>query len=94
LPTNQARDWKGAIGHQSQDIPKVLSILPTPRAGNPGSRPNKKGGRVLAEEIGKETGKRLRLSVAFVNWMMGYPDGWCDFPMEQKSPTQKGDKKD
>jgi site-specific DNA-cytosine methylase len=26
---------------------------PTPRAGNPGSRPNKKGGRVLAEEVKK-----------------------------------------
>jgi hypothetical protein len=28
-------------------------LLPTPRAGNPGSRPNQKGGKILAEEIGK-----------------------------------------
>ena len=26
-------------------------LLPTARAGNPGSRPNKKGGKILAEEI-------------------------------------------
>jgi len=28
-------------------------MLPTPRAGNPGSRPNKKGGKILAEEVKK-----------------------------------------
>src|SRR3990167_966345 len=27
------------------------NLLPTPRAGNPGSRPNKKGGKILAEQI-------------------------------------------
>ena len=30
-------------------------LLPTPRAGNPGSRPNRKGGRILAEEITNAT---------------------------------------
>jgi hypothetical protein len=34
-------------------VKDVLAILPTPRAGNPGSRPNKKGGKVLAEEIAR-----------------------------------------
>jgi DNA (cytosine-5)-methyltransferase 1 len=28
-------------------------LWPTPRAGNPGSRPNKKGGKILAEEVKK-----------------------------------------
>lgn len=28
-------------------------MWPTPRAGNPGSRPNKKGGKILAEEVKK-----------------------------------------
>lgn len=43
----------------SKDFPKqsTLGILqklwPTPRQGNPGSRPNKKGGRILAEEAKK-----------------------------------------
>jgi hypothetical protein len=31
----------------------TLNLLPTPRAGNPGSRPNQKGGKILAGEIGK-----------------------------------------
>ena len=30
-----------------------IAMLPSPRAGNPGSRPNGKGGKILAEEIGK-----------------------------------------
>lgn len=30
-----------------------IAMLPTPRAGNPGSRPNEKGGKILAEEIAK-----------------------------------------
>jgi hypothetical protein len=29
----------------------MRKLLPTPRAGNPGSRPNKKGGKIPAEEI-------------------------------------------
>ena len=34
-------------------------LLPSPRAGNPGSRPNKKGGKILAEEIKKSTSSRV-----------------------------------
>jgi hypothetical protein len=33
---------------------------PTPRAGNPGSRPNGKGGKVLAEEVAIMQGTRVR----------------------------------
>jgi len=32
---------------------EYVQMFPTPRAGNPGSRPNKKGGKVLAEEVKK-----------------------------------------
>ena len=93
-------------------------LLPTARAGNPGSRPNKKGGKILAEEISKmlptprakdyeggveyapggiitrkngvrhgakikdvlgtETG--LKLHPNFVEWMMGFPEGWTEIP--------------
>jgi hypothetical protein len=35
-------------------------FLPTPRAGNPGSRPNGKGGKVLAEEVAIMQGTRVR----------------------------------
>lgn len=37
------------------------NLLPTPRAGNPGSRPNKKGGKILAEEIAKVTRKQKEI---------------------------------
>ena len=33
--------------------PKRMEMWPTPRAGNPGSRPNGKGGKILAEEVKK-----------------------------------------
>ena len=49
-------------------VKDVLAMLPTPRAGNPGSRPNGKGG--------KKTG--LKLQPAFALWMMGYPTDWLD----------------
>lgn len=55
---------------------EVVAMLPTPRAANPGSRPNKKGGKVLNEEVGKEAG--LKLQPNFVEWMMGYPQNWTD----------------
>jgi hypothetical protein len=42
---------------------------------------------------GQETGAKLRLSPAFVEWMMGYPEGWLDFPMEAQSPKADGDRK-
>ena len=71
---------------------EAVAMLPTPRAGNPGSRPNKKGGKILNEEVGKGTG--LKLQPAFVEWMMGFPEKWCDFPMVEKSPTPGGEKKD
>jgi hypothetical protein len=57
-------------------VKDVLAVLPTPRAGNPGSRPNKKGGKVLNEEVGREAG--LKLQPNFVEWMMGYPQNWTD----------------
>jgi hypothetical protein len=63
LPTPQSRDWKDSTsnvvppssgvtrGYRLADMLTPEKILPTPRAGNPGSRPNKKGGKVLAEQI-------------------------------------------
>ena len=60
----------------SEGSDKSNKLLPTPRAGNPGSRPNQKGGKILAEEVGKNRG--LKLQPAFVEWMQGYPTGWTD----------------
>jgi hypothetical protein len=38
----------GSIG-----LARTIAMWPTPRAGNPGSRPNGKGGKILAEEVKK-----------------------------------------
>lgn len=43
-------------------------------------------------QTGQETGAKLRLSPAFVEWMMGYPEGWLDFPMGPQSPKADGDR--
>jgi hypothetical protein len=39
---------------------KTGRLWPTPRAGNPGSRPNGKGGKILAEEVEIAEGMRER----------------------------------
>jgi hypothetical protein len=59
-------------------LAEQMAILPTPRAGNPGSRPNEKGGKILAAEVGKPTG--LKLQPNFVEWMMGFPRTWTELP--------------
>jgi hypothetical protein len=83
LPTPNAHD--GHIGYQDrsqkkgqENVETVVrnALLPTPRAGNPGSRPNEKGGKILSAEVGKPTG--LKLQPSFVEWMMGLPLGWTD----------------
>ena len=85
LPTVRAREGnagsKGSKGSKHNAAKGYLDgmiqeLLPTPRAGNPGSRPNQKGGEILAEKVGTNTG--LKLQPAFALWMMGYPEDWCD----------------
>lgn len=52
---------------------------PTPRAGNPGSRPNGKGGKILAEEVKKleeSTPVGGQLNPTWVEWLMGWPIEW------------------
>ena len=50
-----ARDSSGALHLTAQ-----VNHWPTPRAGNPGSRPNGKGGKILAEEVAIAGGLRNR----------------------------------
>ena len=49
--TPSAADSKGTTGGGQGRSLKTDTRWPTPRAGNPGSRPNGKGGKVLAEEV-------------------------------------------
>jgi len=69
-------------------------ILPTPNARD------WKGASIKHDRVpdkvgqtGIETGKKLRLQPAMCEWMMGYPSGWLDFPMEAQSAKQSGEKK-
>jgi len=77
-----------------------MAMLPTPDA-NDGARgagsvydPKAKNqsSRTVVSAVanGTATGvnTRLRLAPTFVAWMMGYPKGWLDFPMEALSPKQ------
>ena len=57
-----AKEW--ARG-KNKDLGMVAVLWPTPRAGNPGSRPNGKGGKVLAEEVAIAEGIRRRGKVIF-----------------------------
>jgi hypothetical protein len=64
FPTPQASDWKNkdcsrdyTLGNRKYIFPEdpanAVKMWPTPRAGNPGSRKNSKGGKILAEEVKK-----------------------------------------
>ena len=65
-------NWKALVisqrGEYSRRVKLVLpieenvsSLWPTPRAGNPGSRPNDKGGKILAEEVKKYSTPTARM---------------------------------
>ena len=70
-------------------LEEKVSMWPTPRTSNPGSRPDGKGGKILSEEVLisqgiRKRGKRGRtqgggtLNPTWVEWLMGYPTGWTD----------------
>jgi len=61
--TPQARDFRTGGADRWGDPARsrnlndqVAAMWPTPRAGNPGSRPNRKGGKILSEEVKKSMG--------------------------------------
>jgi hypothetical protein len=65
--TPNARDWKDTGESQgTRKSPNLGTMVhrtplwPTPRAANPGSRPNGKGGKILAEEVAIAAGLRKR----------------------------------
>jgi len=72
-PTPLSRDWKdgtkippsvrrGTKGHSlaTKVLEEEEKMWPTPRASNPGSRPNGKGGKILSEEVLIAEGLRER----------------------------------
>lgn len=84
-----------------QTFQTKIVLLPTPDAyeglrGGP-RQYNPKGksqsSRTVSALVGSGTGKKLRLQPAFPEWMMGFPEGWCDFPMELVLPKPNGEKR-
>lgn len=51
--TPMACDYKNMTYASQEYLSNQVRFWPTPRAGNPGSRPNGKGGKILAEEVKK-----------------------------------------
>lgn len=85
-PTPRAQERQQQNSRDSgMALSRAVRIWLTPRAGNPGSRPNKKGGKVVAEEARKSLGgiptplmQKGHLNPAWVEWLMGWPIGWTD----------------
>lgn len=94
-PTPNARDWKDTQTQGNRKSPnlgtKVLMVTPTAsqaskpiRAPSP-SRANGEHGEDLQDSIGRLNPESIgkRLSVQFVELLMGYPDKWTDLnPLE------------
>lgn len=86
FPTPTVNDVKNSSLPPSQInrdslIGDVMRNWPTPRAGNPGSRPNGKGGKILAEEVKKKEENMIpggQLNPDWVEWLMGWPLAWTD----------------
>ena len=56
-PKINQRNYSKKTGiHCQMTLRRHAELWPTPRAGNPGSRPNQKGGKILAEEVKKSVG--------------------------------------
>jgi len=90
IPTPTASDYHTAVigringtKKYKSNLKEFVKIYPTPRASMPGSRPNKKGGRILAEEVKKAcNGQEGGLNPDWVEAMMGYPLYWTDTEKE------------
>jgi len=77
---------------KSTHLPTQIAMLPTPKKQNcTGASERGQGGKDLQTTVGTRPG--LKLQPAFVEWMMGYPDGWTDLkhlemPSSPKSHTK------
>jgi hypothetical protein len=80
IPTPTARDWKDGRAKACKNVPvngllgRWVHLWPTPVSDDTGWRRNKypQGGTALSTAIGG------MLNPRWVEWLMGYPDGWTD----------------
>ena len=91
FPTPRASDAEHGGPNQrdrqgNYALPGAVAHWPTPRAGNPGSRPNGKGGKILAEEVKRSVPQVSgQLNPDWVEALMGYPHGWTDINKKEVS---------
>jgi hypothetical protein len=78
---------KDVLTTMNRERSERTGMLPTPNARDTKGTPIKRDRipDVVECPTGTEAGLKLRLQPAMVSWMMGYPDGWCDFPMVEPS---------
>jgi hypothetical protein len=79
FPTPTARDWKDGSAKSCRNVPvngllgRAVHQWPTPHANchtGAGQAPNKQGGENLQTAAGGSLNPR------WVEWLMGFPDGW------------------
>jgi hypothetical protein len=88
LPTPQSRDFRSVTGRELeqrenalQNLNVFVGMLPTPTARDHKSEKAspetmERNARPLSETFGAKTGWKLQ--PAFVEYMMGYPEGWTE----------------
>jgi hypothetical protein len=98
LPTPTARDWKDGTAQACANVEpngllgRVVHLLPTPHANchtGPGSQ-GREGGLNLQTHVGGA------LNPQWVEWLMGFPDGWTalepsEMPSSRKSSKRSGE---
>jgi hypothetical protein len=88
-PTPQARDYKGPSGRSVKgtetDLPQAVKMWPTPRARDwkmTGDVANWAesaiGDECLRRAVGRKEATPGSLNPQWVEWLMGYPEGWTD----------------
>lgn len=92
---NSAKKIRPSGHHGTTNLQGFIQMLPTPRAGGQADTArseNRTGNRHAGDDtttaVGKATG--LRLQPAFVEWMMGYPQGWTDLNLPSQHTAGKG----
>jgi len=88
----------------SAGLSREIAMLPTPGTPRPhdneetaGQYYQSQNQKDLTTILGTSSGPKLRLEPAFVEWMMGYPEGWTDLkhlgtPSSRKSHTKSSRK--
>jgi len=104
LRPNDGEHRIGANGEKwGLNLSDKIALLPTPNASaakdrggmdNPCIQRRVAMGKqvdlnmTISGQTGPGTGAKLRLTPAFTEWMMGYPEGWLDFPTASREAIE------